>query len=120
MLKLLRHVKDVAQGKTQIGKARSTRWPTVRKHFLETNPTCAVCGSSKNVEAHHITPFHKDPSEELSPGNLIPLCESRSLGDLNCHLIFGHLSNFKSWNVNVKKDAKEWLEKFKNKPFLKR
>lgn len=113
---IIKHLKDVAQGKAKLGEKRSGQWPRVRKEHLEKFPTCAVCGSKDNLECHHVRPFHLHPELELEPTNLITLCESKSLGGLNCHLIWGHLSNFRSWNENVVKDAAEWLKKFTNRP----
>jgi hypothetical protein len=94
-------------------KARSSEWPEFRKKFL-LGKCCAVCGGVKKLEAHHILPFHLFPRKELDTENLIALCESRN--DLNCHLVFGHLGDFKSYNVNVIVDAKTWSIKFKCKP----
>jgi hypothetical protein len=87
------------------GVSRSGKWPKVRKSFLEQNPYCAVCGSKKKLNVHHIVPFHIDQSRELDPSNLITLCE----GDVvNCHLLFGHFMNFRNFNPNVVEDAAIW------------
>ena len=98
------------------GKKRSGKWPTVRKKFLAENPACAVCGSTKGkCEVHHIHPFHLHPQLELDPTNFITLCENKNDG-INCHLAFGHLGNFKSYNINVLEDAKTWNKKIKERP----
>jgi 5-methylcytosine-specific restriction protein A len=98
------------------GKAkRSNHWPKVRKEHLEKNPTCAVCGGNKKLEVHHIRPFHLHPNLELEPTNFVTLCENMKEG-INCHLLFGHLGNFKSFNVNVIKEAQEWKLKLENRP----
>ena len=108
---MLTHVKHALQGKHPINVTRSTKWPTIRKHHLEANPTCALCGSSDNLEVHHVKPFHLNPDLELDPNNLITLCES-SKGGVNCHLFFGHLGNYRTGvNANVKADAAEWSKK---------
>ncbi len=64
-MSLLKHIKDITQGKAKLGQHRSNHWPTVRKHFLEKNPTCVVCGGKKKVEVHHKMPFHIAPMKEL-------------------------------------------------------
>ena len=100
------------------GAKRSDKWPTLRKHFLQTNKTCAMCGGTKHLEVHHVRPFHTHPELELDPKNLIVLCENKKDG-VNCHLLFGHLGNFKSINATVVSDAKSWCEKIKERPVLK-
>ena len=112
---ILKHVKDVIQGKATVGQKRSSKWPTVRKHHLEAHPTCAVCGGDKVLEVHHLISFNKHPELELDPNNLITLCESKSKGGLNCHLIFGHLTNYKKIHPDVVEDAAYWNKKLTGK-----
>jgi 5-methylcytosine-specific restriction protein A len=110
MFALVRHVQDVIQGKnTVFGVARSGKWVTVRKHHLEQFPTCTVCGGTKNINVHHIQPFHLQPELELEPTNLLTLCEGNP--NLNCHLVIGHSFNFKGYNPDVIKDAQELAKK---------
>ena len=52
---------------------------------------------------------------ELDPANLIVLCENWKDG-VCCHLLFGHLGSFKSFNVDVVADAKLWHDKITNRP----
>jgi 5-methylcytosine-specific restriction enzyme A len=114
-MKIFKHVKDVLQGKTSMAKPRSNQWPSVRKFHLERYPTCAVCGGKEKLEVHHKTPFHLEPRLELDPNNLITLCESKHDG-INCHLLFGHLGSFKSFNRFVNSDAATWNQKIKDRP----
>lgn len=98
------------------GQKRSSRWPKTRKKFIEKNPCCAVCGRDTGKrEVHHIKPFHSHPELELEESNLITLCENKKDG-VNCHLLFGHLGNYRSFNENVIKDAQEWIKKIKERP----
>ena len=90
---------------------RSPGWSKLRNEHIEKQPYCQACGSYKRPEVHHIVPVHVDPSKELDPDNLITLC------DKYCHFIFGHLMNYKSWNVNVIEDSKVYYNKIKKKPF---
>lgn len=112
---IVRHLIDAAKGKHPVGTARSGHWPTIRKHHLEAHPACEVCGGTAKIEVHHIRPFHLHPDLELSPANLVTLCEADKDG-VNCHLLFGHLGNFKSFNVDVLADAAHWSEKIKARP----
>jgi 5-methylcytosine-specific restriction enzyme A len=114
-MRLLEHLKHRLQGKIPAGSKRSGEWPTVRKRHLEKFPYCMVCGSKKNLEVHHIEPFHLNPSRELDPENLITLCESKGEG-INCHLLVGHLGSFKSLNSEVVQDAMRWNKKLKDRP----
>ena len=77
---------------------RSGRWPTVRKNHLVLQPFCKWCGSVKDLEVHHIEPFHLCPAKELDPANLITLCET--LG-VECHFVHGHFRNWKTFNPQI-------------------
>ena len=96
---------------------RSPKWPAVRAKHLAANPSCAACGTARKaiLSVHHIVPFHVDRSKELDTANLITLCEGQGV---NCHLLFGHLMNWSSWNVNVREDAAAWRAKIRNRPKL--
>ena len=98
-----------------LGAGRSSSWPAVRRAHIEDHPGCAVCGGSKNLEVHHVRPFNMHPELELSPGNLISLCESKKNG-VTCHLFFGHLGNYRSWNKNVVEDTVAWHSKIALRP----
>lgn len=98
--------------KTQ-GKERSKEWPKVRRAHLKLFPTCAVCGGKKKLQVHHIKPFHLHPQLETEMSNLITVCEAPGH---DCHLQFGHLGSFKSWNKDIRKDAERWLKKRLNRP----
>jgi 5-methylcytosine-specific restriction endonuclease McrA len=89
---------------------RSNKWPQVRNNHIKINNKCAACGSVTRLEAHHIQPVHLFPEKELDPENLITLC------DKNCHFIFGHLMNWKSWNKDIINDAKEFCYKVDTRP----
>jgi 5-methylcytosine-specific restriction protein A len=114
-MQIVKHLIGAAQGKHPITAARSGHWSTVRKNHLALHPTCAVCGGTEKLEVHHRRPFHLHPELELEPTNLVTLCESGK-GGVNCHLHFGHLGSFRSFNVDVLIDAATWLGKIKNRP----
>ena len=89
---------------------RSGKWRSVREAWLKDHPTCAACGSTKDLEVHHKKPFHLFPALELDSSNFITLCET--LGKEH-HLKLGHTVNgVSSWslfNVNVVTDAAAML-----------
>ena len=111
----IKHLIDAARGKHPLSAKRSSHWPTVRKQHLQRHPTCELCGGSAKLEVHHKRPFHLHPELELDPANLITLCEAGKDG-VNCHLLFGHLGSFKSFNVSVDTDVQTWHEKIVNRP----
>lgn len=114
---LIKHLIDAAKGKHPLGTARSSHWSSVRKHHLEAHPACEMCGGTAKLEVHHVRPFHLHPDLELEPSNLVTLCEANKDG-ANCHLLFGHLGNFRSWNTAVEADATEWNGKIKSRPLV--
>lgn len=95
--------------------ARSGHWPTVRNQHLEKNPTCAVCGGEDNLQVHHIKPYHLHPELELDPNNLLTLCEPSSILHINCHLVWGHLGNWKSFNPMVPAMALAFLTQMRHR-----
>jgi 5-methylcytosine-specific restriction protein A len=90
---------------------RSSSWPRVRKEHLKNQPFCQACGRKDNLEVHHIEPYHKNPGRELDPENLITLCGK------SCHLVFGHLMDYKSWNKDVMEDCSQYLSKLQQRPY---
>jgi formate dehydrogenase assembly factor FdhD len=113
-MEILKKIKDKIQGKVPAGTARSSKWPKVREEHLKKNNVCAVCGGDKKLEVHHKKPFHLHPELELEPSNLVTLCEALNKG-LNCHLLIGHLGNYKNMNPDVDKDVRSWSKKLKKK-----
>ena len=89
---------------------RSPKWHNIRKEHIKNNPYCISCGRDKKLEVHHIKPVHLFPELELDPGNLVTLCADP------CHLLFGHLMSFKSYNKMVIEDSMVYLNKVKNRP----
>lgn len=85
------------------GSTRSSRWRSVRADHLKKEPCCVACGRSRQVDVHHVVPVSVDPGRELDPENLITLC-----GD-PCHLVHGHLLDWKKWNPHVREDAARYF-----------
>jgi 5-methylcytosine-specific restriction endonuclease McrA len=109
MNKLTTAIKDRVSGKVPLLKKRSSRWYTVRSHFLIKNSSCAACGQTDHLQVHHSVPFHIDPTKELDESNLITLCED----EYDCHRIIGHTGNFRKENPSVREDAAKELAKHK-------
>ena len=107
----LKYIKDRLQGKAPKGVKRSSKWKKVRKEFLKKNSKCVVCGSTKKLEVHHKVPFSVSSDLELEEKNLIVLCENGRFRGINCHLMIGHLLDYKRYNINVEIDAMIWNKK---------
>lgn len=93
------------------GAQRSPMWEAKKKEFEKTHPkVCAVCGRTKNIQLHHIAPFHLHPELELESNNLTWLCENNK--DVSCHLVFGHFMDFRTkYNPDIRTEAPIWLER---------
>jgi len=89
---------------------RSYKWTEVRKNYLKEHPNCIACGRDRKLEVHHKIPVHINPDLELDPTNLVTLCADP------CHIMFGHLMNFKSYNNMVIEDSAVYLSRVKNRP----
>lgn len=81
------------------GVPRSPHWRAVRASHLKNEGWCRACGGTDFLEVHHIKPFHLHPDLELVDSNLITLCEN---SPTDCHLVLGHLGNWKDFNPNVR------------------
>jgi hypothetical protein len=88
------------------GKARSGKWTTVEKHFLEKNGKCEICASVNHLQVHHVKPFHLYPELELDENNLITLC----MDARGCHIRIGHGSSFRCYNPKLREHV-EILQK---------
>jgi 5-methylcytosine-specific restriction endonuclease McrA len=87
------------------GAARSPKWSAVRKAFVKSNPYCSACGTTRELEVHHIIPFHIDASRELDTANLLTLCQ-------DCHFYIGHLKDWNRHNPQVRDDALALFRRF--------
>lgn len=87
------------------GKARSPEWPQVAKEHLQRQPACVACGHTKELQVHHVKPFHLHPQLELDPTNLITLCEAKGKDH---HLLLGHLDEWESFNEHIHADIKHF------------
>ena len=105
-------IRDFLKGKPY--KTRSSLWRNVRKNHLLKEPTCQWCHGTKNLEVHHIMPYHEFPELELLEENLITLCDislwNRMLNAIGLgapagdqdHLNKGHLGSYKKYNPEIR------------------
>jgi len=112
-MKFVQAISDRIGGKAPKGAKRSSKWRKVRKEHLAKNPLCACCKSKRKVEVHHKVPFHFAPDLELNEGNLVSLCENKKYG-INCHLLLGHLGNYRKVNTTVDADVAVWRIRLKS------
>lgn len=110
MFAFIEIVRDRIQGRVTFGNKRSDEWSSVRDAWVSANPVCAVCGGKSKLQVHHKIPFHLSPELELDQNNLITLCTRKKKG-INCHLLIGHLGNFRKVNNDCEEDANIWREK---------
>lgn len=89
---------------------RSPKWSNVRKEHLKNNNYCIACGRNNKLEVHHVKPVHLFPELELDPSNLVTLCADP------CHIVFGHLMSFKSYNKLVVEDCAVYLKRVMDRP----
>ena len=111
-MNIIKTITDRIQGKAAKGEKRSSQWGAVRDAYKKENPECAVCGNKKKVEIHHKVPFNLAPDLELNPENFVSLCENKKYG-INCHLLIGHLGNYKRFNDDIEEDVFIWHRKIK-------
>ena len=109
-MKFFERILDRIQGKATKGQKRADGWLEFRDAYVRDNPKCLVCGATRKLQVHHIVPFHIAPDLELDPTNLITLCTRKKYG-INCHLLIGHLGNYRKTNPNVVLDAMTWKYK---------
>lgn len=109
-MEIVKTVIEIAHGKRTWNQKRNKLWPKVRDLFIKKHKKCSICGESKKLEVHHKKPFHLYPELELDNNNLVILCENKKYG-VNCHLLFGHLGNYKRYNPNIDQDVITWKSK---------
>lgn len=112
MLRAMLEAVGLASDPRANGKRRSSQWPKVRAAHLKAHPECEVCGVRRNVTAHHVKPFHLYAELELDPANLMTLCEGPGV---NCHLLVGHLNDWRAWNPHARIDAATWRTKIQDR-----
>ena len=85
-------------GVVAAGVPRSSGWGPWLKAFLK-GKSCIACGQREGLTGHHVVPYHLDPSREMDPKNVEPMCSDR------CHLVHGHFNDFSLSNPTVREDC---------------
>jgi len=75
------------------------QWFKVRNQHIAIETCCQLCGIDKELEVHHIRPWHLAPDLRYESSNLITLCRS-------CHYRFGHWLHWKRFNPKIKEFCK--------------
>lgn len=90
--------------------SRSWGWRKIRALRIEIDGgKCRACGRDHNLQVHHIRPFAMQPERELELSNLVTLCG-------RCHILVGHLDNWKSRNDEVLPDADYTMRRIMERP----
>jgi 5-methylcytosine-specific restriction endonuclease McrA len=71
------------------------RWRKTRNGYIRDHNVCEACGTTKQLQVHHIKPWHLFPMLRYVYENLITLCGA-------CHFRFGHGLNWKKWNPKIR------------------
>jgi hypothetical protein len=58
--------------RTERKTGRGSRWNAIRKEAIKRQPFCGLCGTTRGLQVHHITPFRL--THDNSQSNLVPLC----------------------------------------------
>ena len=86
--------KKEGQGLLQI-MHNSYRWRQVRNEHVAEESCCQMCEIERDLEVHHIAPWHMAPDLRYDRDNLITLCRA-------CHFRFGHYLNWRSSNPRIR------------------
>lgn len=74
-----------------------------KRNYVQIHSECAICGSQKNIEIHHVIPVHIDLSLSCNFDNFISLCD---INNSSCHRWIGHFGDFRNkWNLNIRQYA---------------
>lgn len=79
------------------------RWRQTRNAHILMEPSCQMCTILRELEVHHIQPWHLAPDLRFDPANLITLCRE-------CHFRFGHYLSWKNYNPGIRELSKFALE----------
>lgn len=91
---------------------RSKHWPEVSDRVRKRVGACEATGITKELQVHHVHPFHLFPELELEEDNLVVLTEWKTF---NSHFWIGHSGNWRAYNPNVREDAALMLERIKTR-----
>ncbi len=86
---------------------RGSRWLAIRREAKRRSPFCALCGTTQNLEVHHIIPFRL--TYDNSHSNLIPLCKRHHKRvESIFHDVVMHIGDMKTTKLFFWSCLKEW------------
>lgn len=99
------------QADKKLGQARSPEWRITVREFAKIHPKiCSILAcKKKDIELHHIIPFHIDPSKENDFTNLMWFCRTH-------HHQIPHLFDWKSYYLDVREFVRRANEKIASRP----
>lgn len=74
---------------------REYQWEKVAHAHLKIEGSCQCCTVVRELEVHHVIPWHVDESLRFLESNLITLCRP-------CHYRFGHWMKWTSYNPEIR------------------
>ena len=92
---------------------RNPQWAE-RSAAFKVGKVCRACRRHEWLEVHHICPVHLFPEKEMVEQLWVVLCNPGSMG--GCHLLFGHLQSWSSYNMQVEYDVSRWAERIGSRP----
>ena len=70
------------------------QWRKVHNKHISIESCCQMCDTTKELEVHHIVPWHLAPELRYDFKNLVTLCRA-------CHFGFGHWRNWHGHNPEI-------------------
>ena len=64
---------------------RDPGWKCTAERWKLLHPECRFCGAIEDVEVHHVTPVHVEPSLEMDSRNLMSVCHKCHRSGSRCH-----------------------------------
>lgn len=79
-----------------LGVRDTYQYQKAMDEYRKENPNCEFCGRGGKVDVHHKIPVAVSPERAADKTNMITLHRKPA-----CHLVVGHLGNWKDYNINV-------------------
>ena len=81
----------------RLGPRDTAAYKRAMAAYLAVHPVCQFCGKpGGKVEVHHVIPVSVDPTKAADVTNMVTLHRKP-----DCHMVVGHLGNFRDYNSNV-------------------